>query len=76
MHKLWRTNNHFEWNDELQYEFETMKEYVKHTVKLSPFDLLKEIHLHTDASNTGIGFILSQPKEKFDGNSPDHYRTQ
>ena len=52
-----------------------MKEYVKNKVTLSPFDISKPIHLHTDASNSGMGYILSQPRFK-ESPGDDHYRTQ
>ena len=52
-----------------------MKTYVKKNVPLSPFDMEKPIHLHTDASMSGMGYVLSQPRDKEAMSSTDHYRT-
>ena len=41
-------NSKFTWDDETEEEFMTMKRYVKDNVKLSPFNMSEEIHLHTD----------------------------
>merc|ERR1711954_268550 len=42
-------------------EFQLMKRHLKKTVFLSPLEVGRELHLHTDASNNGLGFILSKP---------------
>ena len=61
MRKLCGANNHFETSPQLEEEFATMKKHLKKTVVLSPLEVGKEIHLHTDASTNGLGYILSQP---------------
>merc|ERR1712081_114232 len=38
-----------------------MKNKITKTVSLSPLEIGRELHLHMDASNNGLGFILSQP---------------
>ena len=61
MRKLSGGNNQFKESDQLNEEFEIMKNQLKKTVKLSPLEIGRELHLHTDASNNGLGYILSQP---------------
>ena len=61
MRKLCGANNKFETSPQLEEEFATMKRHLKKTVVLSPLEVGKEIHIHTDASSQGLGFILSQP---------------
>ena len=64
MHKLCGANNHFQTSPQLEEEFSTMKKYLKKTVVLSPLEVEKEIHFHTEASNSGLGYILSQPHKQ------------
>merc|ERR1711954_623079 len=64
-------NNQFKESEQLIEEFELMKNQLKKTVILSPLEIGRELHLHTDASNNGLGYILSQPlkrekKEKYE----------
>merc|ERR1711954_313943 len=54
-------NNVFKESDQLTEEFQLMKKLLLKTVILSPLEVGRELHLHTDASNNGLGFILSQP---------------
>merc|ERR1712081_79851 len=61
MRKLSGGNNQFKESEQLNQEFELMKNQLKKTVTLSPLEVGRELHLHTDASNNGLGFILSQP---------------
>ena len=61
MRKLSGGNNSFTQSQQLLEEFNLMKKYLKKTVTLSPLEVGREIHLHTDASNLGMGYILSQP---------------
>ena len=44
------------------------------TVVLSPLEVGREIHIHTDASSQGLGFILSQPHKDEEKGNTDHYR--
>ena len=74
MRKLCGNNNHFQSSPQLKNEFRTMKEYIKKTVVLSPLDMEKVLHLHTDASNNRLGYILSQPHSESEEDSRDHYR--
>merc|ERR1712081_150239 len=61
MRKLSGGNNQFKESEQLNQEFELMKNQLKKTVTLSPLKIGRELNLHTDASNNGLGFILSQP---------------
>merc|ERR1712081_97978 len=74
MHKLCGANNHFATSPQLEDEFSTMKKHLKKTVVLSPLEVGKVIHLHTDASNNVLGYILSQPHTDKEKNKKDHYR--
>ena len=74
--KLSGSNTLFTWNSELDQEFETMKKYVKKNVPLTPFDMKKPIHRHTDVSMSGMGYVLSQPRSKEVTENEDHYRTE
>ena len=51
-----------------------MKKHLKKTIVLSPLEVGKEIHLHTDASSSGLGYILSQPHTDEEKEKKDHYR--
>ena len=57
-------NNVFKESDQLTDEFQLMKKQLSKTVILSPLEVGRELHLHTDASNNGLGFILSQPHKE------------
>ena len=74
MRKLCGANNQFQKSPQLEEEFSTMKKYIKRTVVLSPWEVEKEINLHMDASNSGLGYILSQPKTQSEKDTKDHYR--
>ena len=50
-----------------------MKLVVREHVKLSPFDCSKPVHLHVDASQDGLGYLLSHPLEP---EKQDNYRLQ
>ena len=50
-----------------------MKRHLKKTIILSPLEVGRELHLHTDASNNGLGFILSQPHKDEKNKSSDNY---
>ena len=54
-------NNPFKESDQLTDEFHLMKKQLSKTVILSPLEVGRELHLHMDASNNRLGFILSQP---------------
>ena len=45
-------------------------------MKLCPFDMKKPSHIHCDASNNGIGYLLSQLTEVNQNPKADHYRTR
>merc|ERR1711954_198595 len=64
MRKLSGGNNQFKESEQLTEEFELMKNQLKKTVTLSPLEVGRELHLHTDASNNGLGYILSQPHKE------------
>ena len=50
-----------------------MKRHLKKTVILSPLEVGRELHLHMDASNNGLGFILSQPHKDEKNNDSENY---
>ena len=52
-----------EWTDEMKQSFTTLKHAVCHAPFLQFPDFTLPFHLATDASNTGIGGVLYQPKE-------------
>ena len=74
MRKLCGANNKFETSKQLEDEFNTMKRHLKKTVVLSPLEVGRDIHIHTDASSQGLGFILSQPHKDEGKENTDHYR--
>ena len=76
MCKLCGANNHSETSPQLEEEFSTMKKHLKKTVVLLPLEVGKEIHLHTDASNSGLGYILSQPHTDTENDKKDHSRIE
>ena len=47
-------------------EFERLKKALKNKVSLSPLDTNTKLELWTDASNEGLGYILTQPFERED----------
>ena len=73
MRKLSGANNIFKESDQLTEEFNLMKRHLKKTIILSPLEVGRELHLHTDASNNGLGFILSQPYKDEKNKSSDNY---
>ena len=72
MRKLSGANNKFEESKQLTDEFNTMKHHLKKAMVLSPLEVGREIHLHTDASSQGLGFILSQPHKDEEKRNSDH----
>ena len=73
MRKLSGANNIFQESKQLTDEFNSMKHHLKKTIVLSPLKVGREIHLHTDASSQGLGFILSQPHKDEEKRNSDHY---
>merc|ERR1711954_331853 len=73
MRKLSGGNNQFKESEQLTEEFELMKNQLKKTVILSPLEVGRELHLHTDAINNGLGLILSQPHKDEKNNDYEHY---
>ena len=74
MRKLSGANNKFEESKQLTDEFNTMKRHLKKTIVLSPLEVGREIHIHTDASSKGLVFILSQPDKDEEKGNTGHYR--
>ena len=74
MRKLCGANNKFETSPQLEEEFATMKRHLKKTEVLSSLEVGKKIHLHTDASSNGLGFILPQPHTDEEEENKDHHR--
>ena len=72
MRKVCGANNKFETSKQLEDEFNTMKRHLKKTIVLLPLEVGKDIHIHTDASSQGLGFILSQPHKDEGKENTDH----
>merc|ERR1711954_622255 len=64
MRKMSGRNKQFKESEQLTEEFKLMKKQLTKTVILSPLEIGRDLHLHTDASNNGLGFILSQPHKE------------
>ena len=45
-------------------EFEEVKEKLNTIVPVTPVDTGKPLFLYTDASNSGLGWVLTQPRSK------------
>jgi hypothetical protein len=60
LHKLLKVNARFEWNAEQEHAFQYLKDRLISQPILQYPDFDKEFILTTDASNTGIGAVLSQ----------------
>lgn len=58
--KLTRKSTIFEWNEDAQKSFDTLKNILKSENILTQPDFNRNFILTTDASNTGLGAILSQ----------------
>lgn len=50
----------FEWTENHEKAFNTLKQQLSDVTKLAYFDIKKTTHLHVDAGPNGIGAILSQ----------------
>ena len=60
IHDLLKKNNAFLWGPMQQNAFESVKEVLTSDLIVHPFDPAKQIELYTDASRSGLGYILSQ----------------
>ena len=56
--------NIFKWTDVEDGEFQEVKKRLKTIIPVSPIDTSKPLIIHTDASNTELGWILTQRKSK------------
>ena len=63
LNRLLRKGNVYRWNEECQKAFETLKIALSTAPVLAYPDFSKEFILYTDASNFGIGVVLSQKDE-------------
>jgi len=61
---LTRKEKKWEWNDEQQTAFETLRTAMITEPILQHFDPEKPVTIETDASDYAIGAICSQPDEK------------
>jgi hypothetical protein len=61
MEKLLRKDNKFQWNEDCQREFETLKEKMITTPIIEFPDWEKTFHVHVDASAIELGAPLVQP---------------
>ena len=63
LHKLTEANVEFVWTPECQSSFQTLKTLLSTAPVLAYPDFTAEFILYTDASNHGIGAVLSQVKD-------------
>ena len=63
LHKLTENNSVFKWTEECQEIFIELRHRLTSTPVLAHPDFFKPFTLDTDASNTGIGAVLSQEGE-------------
>ena len=54
----------FKWGEEEEKEFYEVREKLHKLIPISPVDTSIPLILHTDASNNGVGWILSQVPDK------------
>ena len=64
LHRLTEKNNSFQWTPECQLSFEQLRNQLVSAPILAYPDFTKEFVLDTDASDVGIGAVLSQVTEK------------
>lgn len=60
LHRLTEQGREFKWTDECAQAFSTLKQRLTHTPVLAFPDFTKPFTLDTDASDSGIGAVLSQ----------------
>jgi hypothetical protein len=61
MEKLLKKDSKFQWTEECQQSFDTLKKKMV-TVSILVFpDWSKEFNVHVDASSIALGGVLSQP---------------
>jgi transposase InsO family protein len=64
--ELWKKNGEFEWNEQRQQAFETLKQLISSSPALNPIDYTSDhaVVLSVDTSLRAVGIILSQRDEK------------
>ena len=60
LHRLTERSSHFHWNDECQWAFEELRQSLSSAPVLAFPDFSRPFILDTDASDVGIGAVLSQ----------------
>ena len=63
MEKLLKKGVAFEWTQECQGSFDTLKTKMASSPILVFPDWNKEFHVHVDASSSVLGVVLAQPRE-------------
>ena len=61
MRKMTGSTTLFKDSKELREEFNSLKKDLRSHIKIAPFDTKLGLHIHTDASSEGLGFVMSQP---------------
>jgi hypothetical protein len=61
MHKLLKKDSKFQWIEECQHSFDTLKQKMVTAPILVFPDWSKEFHVHVDASSITLGTVLAQP---------------
>ena len=54
--------NVFKWTSVEEEEFQEVKKRLQSIVPVTPVDVSKPLRIYADASNSGIGWILTQKK--------------
>ena len=54
----------FKWGEEEDREFEEVKKKLETIIPISPADTKQPLIIHTDASNDGLGWILTQMRDQ------------
>ncbi|CAG8800349.1 12058_t:CDS:1, partial [Dentiscutata erythropus] len=60
LHHLLKKNVEYKWNNDQNYAFESLKRHLITAPILRYPDFLKTFFIHTDASGSGLGAVLSQ----------------
>jgi hypothetical protein len=63
MEKLLKKDSKFQWIEECQQSFNTLKQKMVTAPILVFLDWIKEFNVHVDASSIALGEVLAQPRE-------------
>ena len=60
-----KANKKYNWNDELQWDFQDIKKKVGNVTFLKPYNSKKKVYLQTDASEDSLGYVLYQYSDDY-----------